>query len=324
MHMTNLQIHRKTLPFAFVMFLIDLVGLAAIAGCAVAGYFIANSLYDRALIGLGVGFLAGIIPAVLISVFITNRFKAGQIAIMTHAVADDKIPEHVVKEGLGEVKGRFAKITAFFFVTSAIKGIFRQIGRGIDRLAGAIGGQAGNAVSSAINSGVQILLSYLCDCCLGWVMYRKDEGTAKAACEGAVIFFKSGKTLIRNVGRIFGMGFASLLLIGGALFGILYLIFRQFPAMLASLSAEIIEVGTRYNVDLPAFISDTNILTLIIAGIIAIALWSTIHAVLIRPFILIGVLRNFMAAGKKRLPTEADFNELASKSPRFAKLQRKA
>ena len=203
-----------------------------------------------------------------------------------------------------------------FFITNAIKGIFRQIGRGINRIGTAVGGDAGNAVTSAIDSAIQTLIGYLCDCCLGWILFRKDESAAKAGCEGAVIFFKHGKTLIRNIGRIFGMGFLSLLLIGGAFFGVFYLVFTQFPNMFIALANEIVKLGE----DVPEFLTDPTILIVVVAAIAGIVIWSTIHSVLIRPFILVGVLRNFMAAGQKDIPSEADFKELDSRSPKFAKL----
>jgi hypothetical protein len=65
---------------------------------------------------------------------------------------------------------------------------------------------------------------------------------------------------------------------------------------------------------------DPNTLMLFICAIGGIVLWSSIHSVLIRPFILVGVLRNFMAAGLNDLPTESDFEELNNKSPKFQKL----
>ena len=57
-----------------------------------------------------------------------------------------------------------------------------------------------------------------------------------------------------------------------------------------------------------------------ISLIFGLILWSSFHSVLVRPFILVGVLRNYMAAGQKEIPTEADFEELDRKSPKFAKL----
>ena len=61
-------------------------------------------------------------------------------------------------------------------------------------------------------------------------------------------------------------------------------------------------------------------LMLIIAGVGGVILWSMIHSVLIRPFILVGVMRNFMAAGIEDKPSEKDFAALDSKSAKFAKL----
>ena len=320
--MNNSKVYRKTLPFSFIMFLIDLVGLAFVIGGGTLGFVIGNVTMERALLGLVIGLVVGAIPAALISFFVTNRFKAAQIAMMTRGVVGQEMPsDHIVSAGMAEVKGRFAKIMVFFFVTGAIKAVFRQIGRGVNRLATAVGGNTGNAVSSAIDTGVQVLLGYLCDCCLGWVMFRKDESAAKAACEGAVIFFKHGKALIRNIGRIFGMGIASFILIGGGIFGVSYLIFQAVPQMFVSLSQELIAFFNRMTWDVPEFFSNTTVLSIVVAAIIAIVLWSMIHAVLIRPFILVGVLRNFMEAGKADMPKEEDFAKLDGLSPRFAKLR---
>ena len=314
--MTNFQVYKKTLPFSLVEFLVSLLALFILAGLCSAGFFLFSKQMDHALIGLAVGFIVGIIVVILINIFVTNRIKAAQIAMMTKGVTEDALPDHAFKEGFNEIKGRFGKITAFFFITNAIKGIFRQIGRGINRIGTAVGGDAGNTVTSAIDSAIQTLIGYLCDCCLGWILFRKDESAAKAGCEGAVIFFKHGKTLIRNIGRIFGMGFLSLLLIGGAFFGVFYLVFTQFPNMFIALANEIVKLGG----DVPEFLTDPTVLTVVVAAIAGIVIWSTIHSVLIRPFILVGVLRNFMAAGQKDIPSEADFKELDSRSPKFAKL----
>ena len=321
--MTNFQVYKKTLPFSLIMFLTDLVSISLLVGSCVAGFFIANNATDLGIVGLVVGLVIGIILASLFSFFITNRIKAAQIAMMTKGVTEDQLPEHTVKEGFNELHGRFGKIYLFFAITNAIKGIFNQIGRGITRIGGAIGGDVGSGIGSAVDSAIQTLISYLCDCCLGWVLFRKNENSAKAACEGAVIFFKHGKTLIRNVGRIFGMGFLSLFLVGGAFFGGFYALFSNVP-LLQPLANEIIEAIQRSGEEVPAFLNSPVLVNLVASGIGGIIIWSVLHSVLIRPFILVGVLRNFMAAGKENIPTEADLAELDSKSPKFAKLRQKS
>ena len=325
--MTNFQVYKKVLSFSLVHFAVDLLAFIVFAGCCTAGFFIGNNGMDsHALIGLAIGAIVGIILMILINVFIGNRIKAAQIAMMAKGVTENSLPEHSFSEGFKEIKGRFGKITAFYFITGAIKGIFRQITRVINQLGKALGGKTGDAITSAIDTGVQILLGYLCDCCLAWIFYREDQNSARAGCEGAVIFFKHGKTLIRNIGRIFGMGFLSLLLIGGAIFGIFALIFHFLPKMFVSLGAEIVEIVVRNGgnaSDVPEFVTNPTFLSLIVAGIIAVLLWSAVHSVFIRPFILVGVMRNFMAAGQQDMPKEQDFAELSSKSPKFAKLANK-
>ena len=315
--MTNFQVYRKTLSYSLLTFAVDIGALIVVALAATAGFFIfGGAATEMSLIGLVLGLLVGIILTVLINVFLTNRIKAAQIAMITKGVTENQLPDKTFKAGFEEIKGRFGKITAFFFITSAIKGIFRQLGRGINRVGTALGGQTGNSITSAIDSAIQTLVSYLCDCCLGWILFRKDINSAKAGCEGAVIFFKHGKTLIRNIGRIFGMGFLSFLLIGGGLSALIYLIFSQFPGMFEQLSQAIIAGGG----DIPEFVYSVQFFTIVVSIVLGIIIWSILHNVLVRPFILVGVMRNFMAAGQQDIPTESDFAALDSKSPRFAKL----
>ena len=317
--MTNFQVYKKTLPFSLVMFLVSIVSLLIMAGTGTAGYFMMESA-GHALAGLIVGFVIGIVLIILINIFVVNRIKAAQIAMMTKGVTEDALPDHTFREGFNEIRGRFGKITAFFFITSAIKSIFRQLGRAITGVGRVVGGQAGESVASAIDSAIQVLIGYLCDCCLGWILYRKEINSARAGCEGAVIFFKHGKTLLRNIGRIFGMGLVSLLVVGGAFTGVFYLIFNQFPAMFNSLSATILEILESGEGEISPLMYEPQFLKLYISLLFGIILWSSFHSVLVRPFILVGVLRNYMAAGKEDIPSEADFAELDKKSPRFAKL----
>ena len=321
--MTNFQVYRKTLSFSALEFLVELLALALVGGFAAGGFLIFNGSNDKALIGMAVGFVIGVILAVLINIFLSNRIKAAQIAMMVKGVTEGNLPDQTFKAGFEEIRGRFGKITAFFFITNAIKGIFNQLGRAINKLGTAIGGDVGNGITSAINSAVQTLISYLCDCCLGWILYRKDENSFKAGCEGAVIFFKHGKALVKNVGRIFGLGLLSLAIFGGAFFGLSYLVCLQMPGTFNALLAEITEAFVRDGKVIPDALNNVNNLMLIASGAVALVLWSTLHAVLFRPFILVGVLRNYMEAGLKDIPTEADFAELDKKSPKFASLHSK-
>ena len=321
--MKNKAIYKKTLSFSLWRVLWDCLAVVAFFGFAAAGAVIADKAANQALIGLAIGAVLGGVAAWLILHFIAYTYKAGQIAMMTEGITKGSLPENTVKAGKEVVKERFSTVTAYYFVTGAIRGIFQQIGAGITAVGQVVGGDAGGSIGSAISGVINTIIAYLCDCCLGWVFYKKDEKATKATLEGAVIFFKHGKTLIKNLGRIFGISLVSFLVIGGAFFGITYLILQAFPDAMNSLSQAIIEF-----IDDPAavpeFLSDTLIMTLICSGIVGVIMWSILHSTFVRPFILIGVLRNFIESGDKESLTEKDMAELDKKSKKFAKLRAEA
>ena len=319
--MTNKEIYKRTLVFSLKRLLFDILSVLLLAALGAGGFFLADRLTDKGLIGLTVGLIIGIIALIFISRFVSYYFKAGQIAMMTRAVVEGELPDDVYAEGKRVVKERFATVAALFAVTGVIKGIFNQLGRLITKLGDSIGGDTGGAIGSAVSSAIQTLVGYLCDCCLGWVFFRKDQGAARSTCEGAVLFFRHGKTLARNAGRIFGMSLASLALIGGALFGVIYLILSRFPKAFAALAQEIIETGARLETEVPAALSDPKTLTLVVAAVGAVMIWSIIHGTFVRPFVLTGVLRNYIESGMNDIPSEDSFAELSKKSPKFAKLQ---
>lgn len=320
--MTNFQVYRKTLGFSFIRFSADLLSLIAMAGLTIAGFFIANGLGGGAgLIGAIVGFFVSLIVVFLISFFLVNRIKAAQISMMTKGITEGELPDHTIKSGFDEIKGRFGRIATFFLITRAIRAIFNQLSRILNGIGRAVGGNVGSSVTSVINSAVETVIAYLCDCCLGWILFRKDVNPFKAGCEGCVIFFKHGKALVRNVGRIFGMGFLSLLIIGGAFFGISYLVFASFPQISTVLINEFYEIAATDGGVPPEFFTNPTYLALIMSALIALVIWTMLHSILVKPFILVGVLRNYMAAGQEDMPKESDFEALAAKSPKFRKLQ---
>ena len=318
--MDNKTIYKKTLGFSIRRLGWDILSFIIIIGLSAAGFVLAEQLNNKGLIGLAIGAIIGIIVIAILLRYVSYTYKAGQIAMMTKAVTEDKLPDDVIKAGKEIVKERFTTIAAYFAITGVIKGIFRQIGRSITALGKAIGGDTGNAVGSTVSSVIETVVAYLCDCCLGWVFYRKDEKATKATLEGAVIFFKHGKTLFKNLGRVFGMSIVSFLIIGGAFFGVAYLIMSCFPDLFSQLSTEIIEAGARAGKDLPAWVSDINTLTLVCAGITGVVFWSMLHSVFVRPFILVGVLRNYINSGKNETIDKKSFDELDKKSAKFKQL----
>ena len=322
--MNNKEIYKKTLGFSLRRLLWDTISLIAIIALSAGGFLLTEGIWNNGLIGLFVGLGIGIILLIIITRFISYIYKAGQIAMMTKGITEEKLPEDVVGEGKQIVKKRFLTVSAYFAVTGTIKGIFRQVGNGITAVGRAVGGDAGGAVGGTISGIIETIIDYLCDCCLGWVFYKENEKATKATLEGAVIFFKHGKTLLKNLGRVFGMSIVSFIVIGGVFFGISFLIMNCFPDAFAALSHEIVEIFANSGNEAPAFLSNATTFILICAAVIGIFFWAVIHSAFVRPFILVGVLRNFIKSGEAEKITEAEYAELDKKSSKFKKLHQEA
>ena len=319
----NRQIYQKTLGFSYRRFFWDFLSFLIFVGLMAIGFFVAKNTFNQGLVGLFIGAVIGIVVIAVISRYLAYRAKAGQIAMMTKGITEDSLPTDVIGEGYKIVKERFTTVAAYFAVTGAIKGIFRQIGQGISNAGKMVGGDTGGAIGSGIASAVETVISYLCDCCLGWVFYRKDEKATRATLEGGAIFFKHGKVLLKNVGRIFGFSLLSFLVIAGVFFGLAYLIMLCFRDAFVGLSAEL--AGNANISDSGAsFFSNPNNLMLVCAGIVGVMFWLMIHSVFIRPYILVGVLRNFLNSGINDAPDASDFEAISKKSPKFRKLQESA
>ena len=318
--MDNKQIYKATLCFSIRRVLWDLLALLVWAGVMALGFFIAEKAADKGLIGLAIGGVIGLIALVIFLRWLSYKYKAGQIAMMTKGITEGELPQDVMGEGQKIVKERFATVAAFFAVTRVIKAIFNQLGRGISAAGRAIGGDAGGTAGDVVSSVIQVIVSYLCDCCLGWVFYRKDVKATKATCEGAVLFFKHGKTFFKNMGRVFGMGLATLAVIGGAFTGIFYLIASRFPAVFERLYQELAESST----SMPAWLNSPTVLMIAAAAVGGLIVWAFFHSVFVRPFVLVGVLRNYIQSGINDIPTEESFAVLDGTSEKFRKLHQEA
>ena len=314
--MNNKEIYKKTLTFSIRRLAWDVMSVVVILLCTAAGVFLADKLAGAWAAGLAIGLVIGIIIVAIASHFVSYVFKAGQIAMMTEGIAKGELPEDVYGAGKKIVKERFLTVAAYYAATSAIKGIFSQLGNAITSVGKAVGGDAGGAVGGTVSGVIQTAVDYLCDCCLGWVFYRRDESSLKATLQGAVLFFKHGKTLAKNLGRVFGIGLLSFVVIGGVFFGITYLITMAFPGAFEELARMIAEAGE----DVPEWLTQVGNLQLIAGAIGGVVMWGILHSTFVRPFILVGVLRNYIESGKEENFTEADFDELDKKSAKFKKL----
>ena len=322
--MDNKEIYKKTLTFSLRRFLWDLGSLIVIVIMAAAGSYLADKFADNGFIGLAIGLVVALLAVMIASHFISYIFKAGQIAMMTKGVSEGKLPSDVYGEGKKIVKERFSTVAAYYAVTNVIKGIFSQLGHAVTSVGEAVGGDSGGAVGGTISSAIQTVVRYLCDCCLGWVFYRKDEKTTKATMEGAVLFFKHGKTLLKILGRVFGISLLSFVCIGGVFFGIAYLICISFPEAFNNYASDVAEGIASGRLQIPDWFANATNLMITAGGICGLMMWSILHSVFVRPFILIGVLRNYIESGKNETIAEEDFDELDGKSRKFKKLHEKA
>ncbi len=328
--MDNKQIYKATLGFSLRRALWDIVSFLLLGAFSVIGLMIGDTINGVAgpAIGGVIGFIIGIVVLVVILRYVSYTFKAGQIAMMTKGITEGQLPEDVIGEGKKIVKQRFATVAGYFVGTKLIKGIFNQIGRGITALGRAVGGDAGESVGSALNSAIQTVVAYLCDCCLGWVFYRSEVSAPKATLEGATIFFKHGKTLAKNLGRVFGIGIGSFAVIGGVFGGIFYAIIEAVNSPVIGKIATFFDNSAKESAAkgesaswLVNLLASPATLPIVIAVVGGFIMWAILHSVFIRPYVLVGVLRNFMESGKNDIPTEADMAMLDSKSDKFKKLR---
>ena len=76
--------------------------------------------------------------------------------------------------------------------------------------------------------------------------------------------------------------------------------------------------------DVPEFFTNAGNLMLVTAAVGGVIMWSIIHSVFVKPFVLVGVLRNYIASGKGEKFSESDFDELDKKSAKFKKIHAEA
>ena len=309
------EIYKKLFPLSLVVFLVELVGLAFVIVGPIVGLAIAGNS-DNALVGLIVGFIVGTILAMIYHTFISTLFHSGFIALISKSVVSNKLPDHIFSLALKESKSRFSSVITFFLVSSAIRGAVSSVNDSITRVSGRIGGSVASGISSAISSGINTMLNYLSDCCLAWIFYKKDLKTGKAAIEGVAVFFKHKQALFANAKRIFLTGLISFISIAGVFFGIYFLILYFNPSISESVLNAIF--NTLDTVD-PTLTSNVAF-PLVFSFVLAIFTWAILHNAFIRPYILIGVIREFMLAGIKETPTEEEINKAKDMAPKLNKI----
>ena len=120
------------------------------------------------------------------------------------------------------------------------------------------------------------------------------------------------------------MGIASLVVIGGAFFGGFYWLVLQFNGPITAISQEIAQFTKDGDSDKwIRLMGDPTYLTIAISAILALIIWGIIHGTFVRPFILVGVMRNYMATAVENIPQESEFAILEKNSKKYRKYKMK-
>lgn len=317
--MGNVEIYRKTLRFSVMRLLVTILGIFIIVALPLATFLVTAGVSEVACaVATFDAFIVGIVVFVLIIRYCGYLFTAAQVAMITEGVSKGTLPDDVYAAGKQAVKRRFVTASVYFALWSITKAITNQITAGLNalgRVADA-GNNAGPAstVAGIVSTVISVVLEYLNYCSLGWVFFNANQSPFKSTCDGAVVYFQNWKTLLQNAGKVIGITVVSLVVIGGAFFGLGYLAFGSIPSLTAVLA----------DLDASATLDDGSAVPpgtslIILCVIVALLLWGGIHSAFVKPFILIIVMRRYIEAGLANPPKVDLYGKLAGMSAGFRK-----
>ena len=317
--MGNVEIYRKTLRFSVMRLLVTILGIFIIVALPLATFLVTAGIGEVACaVATFVVFIVGIVVFVLIIRYCGYLFTAAQVAMITEGVSKGTLPDDVYAAGKQAVKRRFVTASVYFALWSITKAITNQITAGLNalgRVADA-GNNAGPAstVAGIVSTVISVVLEYLNYCSLGWVFLNADHSPFKSTCDGAVVYFQNWKTLLQNAGKVIGITAVSLVVIGGAFFGLGYLAFGSIPSLTAVLA----------DLDASATLDDGSAVPpgtslIILCVVVALLLRGGIRSAFVKPFILISVMRRYIEAGLANPPKVDLYGKLAGMSAGFRK-----
>lgn len=324
--MGNFEIYRHTLRFSVVRLVRTVLCLFMLAALPLAAFFITNTMGLDEVVCLGVtgvAFIVALIIFYLVAHYGGYLLTAGQVAMITEGVATGTLPADVYGEGKRAVKSRFVTASVYYGLWNVTRAITNEISAGMNAVARSIDGEdnAGPAsiVAGILSAIMGVVLEYLNYCSLGWVFLHREQSAFKSTCDGAVIYFQNWKTLMKNAGKVIAVTLVSLAIIGGAFFGVFYLVLgsiQPLTELLAQIDASAtLEDGTA----VPAGTS-----LIVLCGIIALVLWSGLHGAFIKPYLLVSVMRRYIEAGRADAPRVDVYEKLAGMSKGFRKALDKA
>lgn len=194
------DLFKKTMPFCMaklvlgsVMVLISVILLAILMG--LGWLFGEGGMLVCLMIWLGA---IGVIRLAIMHYF-GYLVKAGHVAVLAEAVTTGSVPANQVRFGMDSVKERFATANIYFAVDKLVTGAVKQIQRKIGQLENALSFIPGmETIGGLAKFYVELSLGYIDECCLGYTVYRKDQGAFHSACDGVVIYAQNIGKLLKS------------------------------------------------------------------------------------------------------------------------------
>ena len=194
------DLFKKTMPFCMAklalggaMVLISVILLAILMG--LGWLFGEGGMLVGLVIWLGA---IGVIRFAIMHYF-GYLVKAGHVAVLAEAVTTGEVPANQVQFGKNSVKERFATANIYFAVDKLVSGAVKQIQRKIGQLENALSFIPGmDKIGSLAKFYVELSLGYIDECCLGYTVYRKDQGAFHSACDGVVIYAQNIGKLLKS------------------------------------------------------------------------------------------------------------------------------
>lgn len=225
-HMTAKQIFSKTMKFCWMKLGLGLVNvIIAIVLFAILtgiGLLFDNGGFALILILIWLGLVK--LTNFIIMHYFGYLLKAGHIAVITTAVTTGQVPDNQVEVGTQMVKERFLTANIYFGVDKLISGAVRQLQGMVDKASSFLSFIPGMDMIAGFGKFfLNISLGYIDECCLGYTFFQKEQGAAKSAADGVVIYAQNWKLLLKNAAKtsliviltVVGMTVASFVVIGG-------------------------------------------------------------------------------------------------------------
>ncbi len=320
--MKNSEIYRRTLKFSVMRLVRTVVCTVVLVALPLVTFLVVGNVpgVDETVLlaATGIAFIVGLVAFYLVAHYGGYLLTAGQVAMITQAVATDELPDDAYTAGKQAVRRRFVTASVYYGIWNVTKAITNEVSSGMNAIARGIDGDnqngAASVIAGIISAVVGVVLEYLNYCSLGWVFLHEEQSAFKATCDGAVIYFKNWKTLMKNSAKVILITLVSLALIGGAFFGIAHLVLGSIEPLTGVL-AEIDATATLE--DGTAVPAGTSLIVL--CAVIALVLWGGIHGAFVKPYILVSVMRRYVEAARSSTLESAEYDKLAGMSKGFKK-----